>query len=174
MIETVSLRPLAEADLDSYRRLRLEALKDAPNAFGSSYETEVGLRASQYRDRLARSAENYILGAWTPDGLVGMVGFVRETAPNRRHVGSIWGLYVARANRGRGHGRRLLNEAIDRSRRQDGLDHLRLTVVSDNVAVKRLYESLGFRAWGSEPASLKVDGVDFDEIHMWLDLATRL
>jgi hypothetical protein len=34
-----------------------------------------------------------------------------------------------------------------------------------------LYASLGFVAWGREPAALRIDGVDYDEIHMALRLA---
>lgn len=165
------LRMLDARDVDAYRRLRLEALNDAPTAFGSSYEAEIGQRLSHYRERLSHSPENYVLGAWLADVLIGMVGFVRETAAKRAHVGSVWGMYVSPRHRGRGVGRRLLEDVIDRSRRVPGLERLRLTVVSDNEAARRFYESVGFSAWGSEPGALKVDGVDYDEIHLGLVLA---
>jgi len=164
------LAPLEANDIDSYRQLRLEALRDAPTAFGSSYETEAGLRASHYRERLTRSPENHVLGAWSGGTLIGMAGFFREVTPKRRHIGSIWGMYVTPAARGQGLGRQLLVRIVDRARKIEGLEHILLTVVSDNEVARRLYESVGFETWGIEPAGLKVDGIDYDEIHMLLDL----
>jgi len=164
------LRPLEASDVDAYRRLRLEALQNEPKAFGSSFEAEIGRRLSHYRERLTHSPENYVLGAWVGDALIGIVGLVRETAPNRAHVASVWGMYVSPRERRRGVARRLLQDVIARSRRLPGIERLRVTVLSDNAQARRFYESLGFRAWGSEPAALKVDGVDYDEIHLGLEL----
>ena len=39
-MENLDIRPLAEADADDFVRLRLRALKEHPEAFGSSYEEE--------------------------------------------------------------------------------------------------------------------------------------
>jgi ribosomal protein S18 acetylase RimI-like enzyme len=166
------LRLLEASDVDAYRRLRLEALQNEPKAFSSSFETEIGLRLSHYRERFTHSAENYVSGAWIDAELIGIVGFVRETAPNREHVGSVWGTYVSPRHRARGVGRRLLADLIERSRRLPGLERLRVTVLSDNAQARRFYESLGFAAWGTETAALKVDGVDYGEIHLGLDLRT--
>jgi RimJ/RimL family protein N-acetyltransferase len=79
-------------------------------------------------------------------------------------------MYVSPRHRARGVGRRLLQDVVDRGRRVPGLERLRLTVISDNVPARRFYESLGFEVWGTETAALKVDDVDYDEIHLSLDL----
>jgi len=167
---TVELRVLSADDLDSYRKLRLEALRAEPTAFGSSYEVEASARADKYRDRLTGSAENFVLGAWQADRLVAMLGFVRETASKRLHIGAVWGMYVIPSLRGQGLGRRLLTDVLRRARELPELEHLLLTVVSVNTAAHALYQSLGFVAWGTEPAALKIDGVDYDDIHMVLRL----
>ena len=166
----IELRLLGNGDLDRYRRLRLEALRAEPTAFGSSYEVEASAKADKYRDRLTGSPENYVLGAWDGEQLVGIGGFVRETAPKRLHIGSIWGVYVTSSLRGRGLGRRLLATMVERARDLPGLEHVLLSVTSENAAALALYRSLGFEAWGTEPAALKVDGVDYDETHMLLRL----
>ena len=41
-----------------------------------------------------------------------------------------------------------------------------LAVTAGNDAALKLYESLGFKAWGLEPAALVIDGVAYDEIPM--------
>ena len=53
---------------------------------------------------------------------------------------------------------------IERARDLAGLEHVLLSVTSENAAALALYRSLGFEAWGTEPAAMKVDGVDYDEI----------
>jgi RimJ/RimL family protein N-acetyltransferase len=60
---------------------------------------------------------------------------------------------------------------IERARELPGLEHMLLSVTSENAAALALYRGLGFTAWGTEPAALKVDGVDYDEIHMMLSMS---
>ena len=166
----LEIRQLRPDDLDAYRRVRLSALEHEPTAFGASHETEAGARASQYRERLSGSAENFVYGAWREGALVGMAGFVRETGPKRRHIGNIWGVYVEPSARGAGIGRELLVAVVQRTRRLNDLHHVRLGVTADNEAAIALYQSLGFVAWGREPAALRVDDVDHDELHLTLEL----
>jgi hypothetical protein len=94
MNDSIEFRNLDSAQVDAYRRLRLEAVRAVPNAFSSGYETEASAKARKYRAGLSGSAENYVLGAWHGDTLVGIAGFVREIEPQRSHVGLVWGLYV--------------------------------------------------------------------------------
>ena len=46
-----------------------------------------------------------------------------------------------------------------------------LSVTETSVAAKALYESLGFRVWGREPAAHGWDGTFRDEFHLILNLA---
>ena len=169
----VELKVLGNGDLDRYRRLRLEALRTEPTAFGSSYEIEASAKADKYRDRLLGSADNFVLGACDGEQLVGIGGFFRETAPKRQHIGSVWGVYVTPSFRGRGIGRSLLTSMVERARVLADLEHILLSVTSENAAALALYRSLGFEAWGTEPAALKYEGVDYDETHMLLRLSQQ-
>ena len=45
-----------------------------------------------------------------------------------------------------------------------------LTVSAEQVAARRLYESLGFQAFGREPRALLVNGLYVDEDYMILRL----
>ena len=169
----VELKVLGNGDLDRYRRLRLEALRTEPTAFGSSYEIEASAKADKYRDRLLGSADNFVLGACDGEQLIGIGGFFRETAPKRQHIGSVWGVYVTPSFRGRGIGRSLLTSMVERARVLADLEHILLSVTSENAAALALYRSLGFEAWGTEPAALKYEGVDYDETHMLLRLSQQ-
>jgi RimJ/RimL family protein N-acetyltransferase len=58
--------------------------------------------------------------------------------------------------------------AIAFARALPGVRQVHLCVSSPAAAV--LYQRLGFRTWGVEPAAMIVDGTLVDEKHMVLDL----
>lgn len=82
-------------DAGTYWALRLRALREHPEAFGSSSEEHPPLAdiVKAFEQRW-HSDENYVLGAFVENTLAGTVRFVRETGRKVRHKGSIFGLYV--------------------------------------------------------------------------------
>jgi ribosomal protein S18 acetylase RimI-like enzyme len=72
------------------------------------------------------------------------------------------GMYVADEAAGRGVGRALLTELLTRAAQIDGLRQVVLLVTSANGSARALYESLGFRVYGTEPDALCIDGVFHD------------
>lgn len=169
----MTVRRLDLSDATPLIALRLEALRDDPEAFGSSYEdfsalTDEG-RAQWAKDRLTQP-DSGIFGAFLRDRLVGMVGLVRVTERKSRHHSTLWGMYVAPEGRRQGLGRQLVEAAIAFARTLPDLEWIQLTVVPTQTAAFRLYPSLGFVEWGREPGALKVAGRDLDEAHMALRL----
>ena len=55
-----------------------------------------------------------------------------------------------------------------------GLQQLDLTVTAGNASAMRLYAAAGFKAWGSHPNAIVVDGVAYDKVHMLLRLPPGL
>ena len=99
-----------------------------------------------------------------------MAGFARRQSLKGRHKGFIWGVYVDGQWRSQGIGRALVTEVIRRLRSEPGLVQVTLTVATTQAAAKRLYSSLGFRAYGCELHALKLGEVYLDEDLMVLDL----
>jgi ribosomal protein S18 acetylase RimI-like enzyme len=166
------IRRLVEEDAEVFRAFRLLALRESPEAFGSSYEETVRQPLSSMAQRLRSGPDSpyhFYLGAFDP-AIIGMVGFYQETRLKTRHKGSIVSMYVAQESRGRGVGRALLEQTIAEARRQAGLEQISLTVVSTNKAAQRLYASCGFEVYGVEPHALKVGERYFDEDLMILHL----
>ncbi|MEO7221522.1 MAG: phosphoribosylglycinamide formyltransferase [Devosia sp.] len=153
------IRRLTTSDAAAYRDLRLEALQNAPTAFGSSYEAESQNSLSDFEGHLTRS---YIVGAWLEGSLVGVTGFY-SLSGKAAHRGNIWGVYVQPQARGRGISRALLTEILSSARTQ--VKQVHLSVVTDNATALALYERLGFTIYGTEPRSLFVEGRYLDE-HM--------
>jgi ribosomal protein S18 acetylase RimI-like enzyme len=168
----VQIRVLEPADWEAYRAIRLEALANAPEAFAADLEEQRRLAPEDWANRL-RGADSFVLGAFENDRIVGMVGFVRQRGPKLRHKGTVWGMYVSPGCRGKGAGRLLMQELIERARRLDGLEQLTLTVVSDNAPARQLYLSLGFQVYGREPRALKVGERYLDEELMILLLPSH-
>lgn len=173
------IRPLTGSDAESFRALRLRGLQEDEIAFLTSYATEAAKNAEEahatFRARL--SPTNVIFGAFDEAGafgdagaLIGVVGVRKDDYPKKPHKAHIWGMYVAPEARGIGLGRDLMDEAISYARAMPGIERLELAVWADNPSAVRLYQGLGFVAWGREPQALKIDGVHYDDLWMSLEL----
>ena len=79
-------------------------------------------------------------------------------------------MYVAPDWRGRGIGRRLLEEVVRRAEKLSGLRRVLLSVSVTQSGARHLYLSLGFSAFGTEPQALQVEGRFVDEDHMGFTL----
>lgn len=92
-----------------------------------------------------------------------MATFFRESRPKIQHKAHVYAVYVDSVARKHGLGRALMLELIARAKAAPGLEQLMLTVTSSNLPAKRLYESLGFVRYGTEPKAMKLDGEYLDE-----------
>lgn len=163
------IRQLAADEGPRVRALRLRALRDAPHAFASSVEDELA-RAGSVWDSLARRSERgeaddargaegaigasvvwvaVVGGEWI--AMAGSFWFDRAAG-----IAQLWGMWVDPPARGRGLGRRLVEEvaswATDR-----GAARLRLGVVDRAPEAVAFYERLGFTHTG-ETRALPPDG----------------
>jgi len=167
------IRALSPADDECYRTLLLSGLRETPTGFGVSYEEVLAESPDGVRARLSASDDpaSRVFGAFAPDGtLGGVVGIRQQTLAKMRHRGTIGRMYVGAEYRRLGLARRLLESALAYARGVEGLEQLNLIVAEDNAAARRLYESVGFVPFGLEPREIKVDGVYYDSVHMWLRL----
>lgn len=155
------IRLLTPADARLYREIRLEALQQAPEAFGSSFEQETPLSLAQFEETLAKAD---VFGAFRETDLVGMAGYRTQAGAKRAHKGLLWGMYVRSAARGTGVAKRLVEAVLSHARER--VDLIQLAVVSENETAQRLYRSCGFVAYGHEARSLKQNGRYYDEILM--------
>jgi ribosomal protein S18 acetylase RimI-like enzyme len=161
----VAIRPLGITDVADYRTIRLASLRNAPDAFGSVYETTVTLPIETFAERLTGAM---VLGAYARERIVGTAAFSRETGEKERHKGVLKGVYVEPDARGQGVAEALITGVIDHAR--EIVEQLTLTVVQGNEAAIALYRKLGFEIYGIEPRARKNPGGYVDKVLMVLDL----
>ena len=165
-----TIRQLSAVDAGEYKKLRLEGLKLAPVAFGSTYEEEIDHTLELIGERLNTTGDNFVLGAFSGLRLIGTLTFRRETKLKFRHRGGVYAMYVTPEWQRKGVARTLLDELISRAKGIEGLEQLHLSVVLDNTTAKGLYESRGFQANGLNRQATKHLGEYHDDVLMVLFL----
>jgi RimJ/RimL family protein N-acetyltransferase len=169
----VIVRRLEASDAGAYQHLRLEALRTEPAAFSSNVETEAQRSLAEVAARIAspEANESFVVGAFdTAASLIGVGGFYRESAHKMRHIGWIWGMFVAPRARAQGIARRILGHVLHDVREIPELLQIQLRVVTANANAQRLYESFGFRQIALLPRALRIDGEFYDDALMLLTL----
>jgi ribosomal protein S18 acetylase RimI-like enzyme len=162
------VRPLEPRDAEAYRRIRLDALRLYPEAFGAAYEDEVQLDVAQFAERLAAPGLTRF-GGFAQAELVGLVGLQIPAGAKERHKAHLFSMYVDAAHRRGGLAQQLV-EAVIAGARDAGAILLQLSVTVGNVAAQRLYRRMGFAVYGVERRAYRVDGRLYDSELMVLDL----
>jgi GNAT superfamily N-acetyltransferase len=108
-IKIVTLKP---EEWQEYRDLRLRALKEDPQAYGSTYEENAKHPDEYWRKRLEDTLNTntqWLVFAKLDDVLVGMVGAFAEKEPDNAHVIAV---YVTPEARGKGISKLLMQELL--------------------------------------------------------------
>jgi ribosomal protein S18 acetylase RimI-like enzyme len=133
------VRPVDPSEWRELRALRMRALADAPDAFGSTLEDARGYSDDHWRG-LASGADGPVFVAVDAGGWAGMVRTYPDEDDATPHVAGLW---VAPEARNHGVGR-LLVDAFLGWARGTGADEVRLWVTETNAAAMALYRSMGF------------------------------
>jgi ribosomal protein S18 acetylase RimI-like enzyme len=163
----MNVRRLTDADYDTMREVRLEALRLHPENFGADLEAEEALSREQWLARLATAVS---LGAFVDGALGGIAVFSRPNRKKTGHTGELGAMYVRAGFRGRGLGDGLVEAVIDHAAKE--VEQIKLTVNAENAPAIRLYERHGFRVIGRYPNSLRIGGRSYDELIMFRAVST--
>jgi ribosomal protein S18 acetylase RimI-like enzyme len=137
----MQIQQLTPVDHERLRTIRLRALRDAPDAFSSTFEETLARPRESWVEQLEKLA-TFVA---TLDGHD--VGMVRIARPDTGATASLLSMWVAPEARRRGVGTALLDAAIAWTRAR-GFTRLRLEVVDDNTAAVELYTRKGFQPTG--------------------------
>ncbi|GGT35454.1 GNAT family N-acetyltransferase [Nonomuraea spiralis] len=155
----IAIVQLGPDEGERLKEVRLRALQESPDAFGSSYAREVGFSAEDWAERLKNPDSRWWVA--TSDGLgdVGLVCMLLEETG--AHLLSMW---VAPEARGRGLASRLVDRSVEWAR-SSGAEQVQLWAVDRNHAARALYGAKGFTPSGkvmalpSNPALMETNYV---------------
>lgn len=138
----MELQRLTDRDVARLRAIRLRSLREAPDAFGSTYE-----RAEQRTDdewaQALRDLPTFVVRDAEAD-----LGMVRCGADSKgRDAAWLISMWVAPEARGRGVGDRLI-EAVVGWARENGYPRVLLDVADENAPAVALYARHGFEPTG--------------------------
>jgi ribosomal protein S18 acetylase RimI-like enzyme len=160
----IAIRPFVAGDAMTWRTIRLEALANAPEAFGQTLEHAEKQPIDHYLQAVSGPFAPF--AAFDGSKAVGTAGFYILGGPKMSHRGVLWGMYVSPTHRSLGIGRKLIESVIEHAR--DRVEQIHLNVVTTNTAAFNLYRSMGFVVYGIEPRALRHAGRDYDEAMMVL------
>jgi len=140
----ISLRAIALDEWPLYRDVRLQALLESPDAFGSTYGAEVDRTDEAWSSRVSAaltSGNDRALFARSNGEVCGLVWCkLSALEPERADIYQMW---VAPASRGQGVGRALLGEAVAWAT-ANGAKRICLGVTVGDTPAMRLYRGFGF------------------------------
>lgn len=150
--------PPTDASVDEYRTLRLQALATNPECFSSTYARESAYTRETWHDRLNSPLKRVFIARAPSGEAVGLVTIVAPGAiqvmlpTDEESLFPVFGMWMSPAHRGKGVGRRLLEEAFAWAAehwhaRKEGMGSPRvvLEVGQENEAAKALYTAAGLK-----------------------------
>jgi ribosomal protein S18 acetylase RimI-like enzyme len=169
MTSTLIVRQFKTTEWQAYKDLRLNALKESPEAFGSIYEDAVKNEDINWKNRLAQtSAKNdYPMVALVGDEFAGL-GWVMVEPPEN-DVAHLYQMWVDPRFRRLGLGRALVESGINWTRSR-GTKSMLLEVTCGDRPARRLYDSLGFVSKG-DPVPMRSDS---DCLQQLMELRLRI
>jgi len=140
----VKIEILTDTCWQRYRRIRLCALADTPDAFARTLAEEEAFAEADWRRRLSSGAAVFVAMRGGQD-----VGTATGSAWRERPgVAGLFGMWVAPAARRGGTGKALVCAVVEWAR-ASGFEQLILDVADSNTAAIRLYQSMGFAPTGA-------------------------
>ena len=159
---------MTASDAESFSALRRAVTADNPIPMGLSLEEELTRSIEGFRAQLSYPEPNAAFGAFRNDELVGSAAVAWPSKfASSRHKVDLWGVFVTPGARGRGIGRALVREAVQHAF-SNGVRRVNLLVYVPNEPALHLYQSLGFRQYGTEPEAVFLSGSYYDGVHMSL------
>jgi len=148
MSQSPSVREFQPSEWRAYKELRLRALADSPDAFGSTLAIEQDRSDAQWAESLATASASSFdlpLAAFVGTRPVGLAWAKADaTGSLTIHLFQMW---VAPEHRSRGLGRSLLSTAVQWARDR-GAKTMLLSVTCGDTSAVQLYASAGFQPVG--------------------------
>jgi ribosomal protein S18 acetylase RimI-like enzyme len=137
----IEYRSLLPDESKEYRRIRLESLKEFPEAFSATYQETLNVEKLTLEDDIEKQTANkFVHGVFAHHKLIGICTFVKSD----ENIGNIYQMYVQKGFQGKNIGLNLVYETIEEAEKRYGSLEIFLEVSVDNLQAKHFYLKAGF------------------------------
>lgn len=159
------IRQFTIADVDAYKRIRLEALEKEPGMFGNSHAMEAALPQEDWNNRITLPG-NARFGLYCKDELVGLTGILcNAEKPTEAYMTQS---YIRKAHRGKGLSAMLYDARITWAK-ENGVKVLTIGHRKSNHASRAANQKYGFVYSHSETRNWP-DGATEEMLHYALEI----
>lgn len=153
-----TIRKAGLKDYTDVKSMMLTALKEDPHAFSVSFEeyqpnTEFWWMGYINPFLYNNSQEMFL--AYEDKKFAGMIGITYDNKERKKHIGSFVWFYVKKEFRGKGIGKKLLEEALAKLDKNLSIQKIALLVVETQESAIELYKKFGFEINGTLKKELK-------------------
>ncbi len=146
----INYRPLDRNESNIYRGIRLESLKEFPDAFSATYEETSRIEKLSMEYSIENgTAEKFVLGAFDNSELIGISTFVKD----ENGIGNIYQMYIQKKYQGQNIGFGLLGNILKEAKKRFGEVTVSLEVSIKNSSAINLYKKAGFTIEASSHGS---------------------
>jgi len=146
-----AVRRIESGQVEVYKQLRLAALKDAPEAFATTYESARSRRDESWRTQVEEAAngkDRAIFIVYDNDQPVGLAGLYRDDKES--HVGELIQVWVSPAFRGGPIAGQLI-EAVATWARMEKFKTIKALVKKESYRALSFYRKCGFTQITADP-----------------------
>jgi ribosomal protein S18 acetylase RimI-like enzyme len=148
MNSNIDYRILESKNLNEYKEIRFECLKNNAENFGILYEEEINSKSLKFDKIITeKNGIDFLLGAFENENLIGICGFIQQKKIKTRHIGEISQMYVKPEFNRKGIATGLIKLAIEKVF-NNNVEQIILGVINSNVKALNLYLKMGFIQYG--------------------------
>jgi ribosomal protein S18 acetylase RimI-like enzyme len=165
----VRISPAERVDFANIKQTMLYALDHDPDAFTSTifeFQFTAPEWWEKYLDKYFQEGFNTLFLAKNKTEIVGMIAIVQNAGSKVRHVSNIYWMWVRNDYRGKGLGKKLLENALELAEKNPEIKKINLSVVSSQKAAIDLYKKYGFEICGTLRDEIKFEDGFRDFINM--------
>lgn len=165
----IEFRKLLPEESNSYREIRLQCLKNFPMHFTSNYHDEKQKEKLFFQPYIEKSdSNNFVIGAFYNNILIGISGFKRHEREKINHSGIIIQVYVVLEHQGKKIGQQIIKSTLNEAFKINGIEQVEIEVIASNEKAEKMYNKIGFEAYGLQKNFLKINDKYYDHIMMMI------
>jgi len=165
----IQIRKLRQSESMSYREIRLQCLKHFPEYFSSNYQDEKRKHKLFFEPFIEQSdANNFVIGAFLENTLIGISGFERYNRAKTNHRGIILQVYVTPDYQRQNIGSSMIQSTLNEAFKINGIEQIEIGVIASNENAEKIYKKIGFQTYGIHKNYLKIDNLHYDHKMMMI------